>query len=69
MADCPRPSGCGFFQKYQETKNLACNGFITTYCRGPSQTDCKRLEYRAKNGCAPSDDMMPTGQTIAPARP
>ncbi len=24
----------GFFKKYEETKDLACRGFINQYCKG-----------------------------------
>jgi hypothetical protein len=61
---CEHLEKCGFFKKYQETKNLACRGFINLYCKGPKMSECKRLEYRNKNGVPPSDDMMPNGQII-----
>ena len=61
---CALLEKCGFFKKYQDTKDLACRGFIASYCKGPKINDCKRLEYRNKHGVPPSDDMLPTGQTI-----
>lgn len=63
--ECELLSTCGFFKKYQETKNLACRGFIRQYCKGPDIEKCKRKEYRKKHGVPPSDDMMPSGQMIA----
>jgi hypothetical protein len=62
--DCELLSKCGFFKKYADTKELACKGFISQYCQGPKQKECKRMEYRLKHGIPPSDDMMPTGQII-----
>ena len=62
---CEMLNRCGFFKKYHEIKNLACKGFIRNYCMGDQMNDCKRKEYRRKNGKAPSDDMMPSGQLIA----
>ena len=62
--DCELLETCGFFKKYQETKELACRGFINQYCKGPKLDECKRKEYRLKNGEPPSDDMMPSGQII-----
>ncbi len=62
---CELLENCGFFKKYQQTRELACRGFINLYCRGPKQRECKRRDYRFKNGTPPSDDMMPTGQLIS----
>ena len=62
--ECELLSTCGFFRKHQSSKNLACKGFITTYCKGSKMNECKRLEYRNKNGVPPIDDMMPSGQII-----
>jgi hypothetical protein len=63
--ECSLLTKCGFFIKYCNTKELACRGFINQYCKGPKQYECKRLEYRNKNGVPPPDDMMPTGQFIS----
>jgi hypothetical protein len=63
--ECELLKSCGFFVKYQSTKNLACRGFIATYCKGDKMYECKRLAYRKKNGVPPVDDMMPSGQIIA----
>lgn len=62
--DCQYLSTCGFFKKYQSTKDLACRGFISLYCKGEKMKECKRLEYRNMHGTPPSDDMMPNGQLI-----
>jgi len=64
-SQCELLEKCGFFKKYQQTKELACRGFINQYCNGPRQNDCKRKEYRFKHGVPPVDDMMPTGQIIS----
>jgi hypothetical protein len=61
MADCEMLSKCGFFKKFSDSFEAACRGLINQYCRGPKQTQCKRKEYRAKNGTAPPDDMLPAG--------
>ena len=66
--ECELLAKCGFFKKYQATKDLACRGFIAQYCRGPQMADCKRLQYRRKHGVPPSDDMLPTGQMVAGSR-
>ena len=62
--ECELLSKCGFFKKFQSSKDLACKGFILQYCKGPKQSECKRMEYR-KHGVPPVDEMMPTGQIIA----
>ena len=62
--ECELLNKCGFFRKYQSTKDLVCKGFISMYCKGNKMDDCKRLEYRNKHGVPPSDDMMPSGQII-----
>ena len=61
--ECKLLNTCGFFKKYQSTKNLACKGFMQQYCNGSKMAECKRLEYREKHGMPPNDDMMPTGHT------
>lgn len=61
---CALLEKCGFFRKYQATKDLACRGFIAQYCKGDSMNDCKRMEYRNTHGVPPEDDMMPNGMMI-----
>jgi major membrane immunogen (membrane-anchored lipoprotein) len=62
VEECELLDKCGFFKKYQTTKDLACKGFMRQYCRGPKMNECIRKEYRQKHGTPPSDDMMPSGQ-------
>jgi len=64
MADCELLDTCGFFRKYQNTLNMACKGFLKTYCHGPQMDECKRKEFRKANGQPPHDDMLSTGQTM-----
>lgn len=64
MADCELLDRCGFFLKYQDTLNLACRGFIKTYCKGPKMDECERKKYRRAHGAPPADDMLPTGQMM-----
>ncbi len=66
--ECELLKTCGFFKKYQATKDLACKGFVFQYCQGPKMNQCKRKEYREKHGSAPSDDMMPNGHQIVSPR-
>ncbi|KKS75629.1 MAG: hypothetical protein UV46_C0015G0005 [Candidatus Gottesmanbacteria bacterium GW2011_GWC2_42_8] len=62
--ECELLPKCGFFRKYQATKDLACKGFIQMYCKGSMVNDCKRMEFRKKNGVPPVDEMMPNGAMI-----
>ena len=54
----------GFLVLFME---LACRGFIDTYCKGAKMNECERKKYRKQHGTAPPDDMMPSGQTMAAA--
>lgn len=64
MSECVRLANCGFFKKYQQTKDLACKGFLLKYCTGTLQPQCKRMAFSNLNGYPPPDDMMPTGQIM-----
>lgn len=61
---CELLDNCGFFKKYQDLNTMACQGFINLYCLGPKMDECKRKEYREKNGAPPPDNMMPSGLMI-----
>lgn len=61
MPECPNLPECGFVKKYGETNGLAVKGFITMYCKGEKQNECKRKEYKQKMGNTASDEMLPTG--------
>ena len=65
VQECEFLPTCGFFKKYQETKDLACKGFISLYCKGPNMNQCKRKEYREKYGQPPADEMMPSGGMLS----
>jgi len=67
--ECELLANCGYFKKYQNTKEVLCQGFIRQYCRGPLQVECKRMEYRKERGTPPPDEMMPSGHmTLDAAR-
>ena len=59
MKECELLAECGFFNKYKETKDLACSGFMILYCKGDKKKECERKKYHQENGKFPSDDMMP----------
>ena len=63
--ECELFEKCGFLKKHYATKELACKGFILQYCRGPKLDQCKRKAYLQEHGTPPSDDMLPSGQTVA----
>ena len=64
MAECELLSQCGFFKKHGGAENLACKGFIQSYCKGPKMNQCKRKEYRQAHSRPPEDDMLPSGQML-----
>ncbi len=64
MTECELLANCGFYKKYQGTLDLACRGFIKTYCRGAQMDECVRKQYRMEHGQPPEDDMMPSGQIV-----
>ena len=64
MPECELLDTCGFFRKYQNALNLACKGFIKTYCKGDLMDQCKRKEYRMEHGHPPGDDMLPSGHNM-----
>ncbi len=64
MADCPNLEKCGFVKKYGGIKSLAVKGFIAMYCKSPKQDECKRKEFKVKNGTPPPDEMMPSGMMM-----
>jgi hypothetical protein len=61
---CENLPYCGFIKKHGEANNLAIQGFVSLYCKGPRLIDCKRLEYIENNGAPPPEDMMPNGANI-----
>ncbi|PLX96759.1 MAG: hypothetical protein C0621_01450 [Desulfuromonas sp.] len=64
MPDCDLLEKCGFFAKYRDSLNLACRGFIKSYCTGEKMDDCERKRYRQQHGAPPVDEMLPTGQMV-----
>lgn len=63
--ECENLSNCGFMQKWSGSKNLACQGFISLYCKGDKQGQCARKAFKAAHNKPPSHDMMPNGAVIA----
>ena len=63
--ECDLLSKCGFFKKYMDSREAACRGFISLYCRGSKMTECKRKEFRKAHGAPPPDNMLPNGQSLA----
>lgn len=64
MEHCEMLETCGFFQKYRNTLDLACRGFIKTYCKGPQMDECERKKYRQAHGTPPVDEMLPSGRSM-----
>lgn len=62
--ECELLDTCGFFRKYQDSLDLACRGFIKSYCKGAKMDDCSRKIFRVEHGAPPQDDMLPSGQLM-----
>jgi len=62
--ECDLLDKCGFFGKYQNSLDLACRGFIKSYCKGAKMAECARKKYRQEHGAPPDDNMLPTGQMV-----
>ena len=62
--ECENLPICGCIKKYQDSKSMACRGFILQYCRGPKQEHCQRKAYKKEHGRPASDDMLPSGHMI-----
>lgn len=61
---CENLATCGFFKKYQGSKDLVCKGFVQMFCQGAKMNECKRKAYRKEHGAPPPDNMMPNGTTL-----
>lgn len=64
VKECELLANCGFFKKHCTTNQLACQGFITMYCKGDKMDQCKRKQYRREHGVPPSENMLPSGQIM-----
>ncbi len=64
MQTCELLEKCGFFRKYQASLDMACRGFVKSFCQGPEMDNCKRKAYRKEHGEPPHDDMLPSGHML-----
>jgi len=64
MDACELLTRCEFFQRYGETHNRLCQGFIDCYCRGPLWDRCARKGFARDEGGQPDVRMMPSGEMI-----
>lgn len=65
--ECELLETCGFFRKYADSLDLACRGFIKSYCKGEKMDSCSRKLHRTAHGTPPENDMMPSGQIMPKA--
>lgn len=61
MKSCEWLGTCGFLEKYRDSNEFACEGFIRKYCKGPKMNQCKRKQFFETYGQPPLDDMLPNG--------
>ncbi len=62
--ECDLLDKCGFFKKYMGSREAACKGLISMYCRGNKMNDCQRKVFRKAHGAPPPDTMLPNGKTL-----
>jgi len=58
---CELLASCGYFEKYQYSKETLCKDWIRQFCQGPKMDQCKRKRYRQEHGEPPPVEMMPSG--------
>jgi hypothetical protein len=59
--ECPFFKDCPFIIKYASKNDQAIKGFVSLYCKGDKQLECKRRAYKNKTGQKPPDNMLPSG--------
>ncbi|PLX94587.1 MAG: hypothetical protein C0621_05260 [Desulfuromonas sp.] len=61
MSDCEKLEKCPFFIKYEGSPEFKTQGFKNLYCTGPLQSQCARIDFKAKTGAPPSENLSPSG--------
>lgn len=69
MDECSNLSECNFFKMYEndKSKHLALKGFISMFCKGAKQGQCKRKDLSKTLG-GPQNvppNMLPNGLPMA----
>jgi len=64
MEKCEFLSKCAFYRTYAKSPGIAWKGFVTVYCLGSRQKECKRKEFFTCRGTSPPQNMLPSGQLL-----
>ncbi len=64
MQECQYLNECEFVLRYVAQVKPHWDDFVSLYCYGDFQDDCKRLEQFKKLGACPDSGLMPTGHRV-----
>ena len=64
MSECQHLHECEFVLRYVARVKPHWDDFVSLYCCGDFQEDCKRLAYIKARGNCPDSGLMPTGNRI-----
>ena len=64
MQECQYLDDCEFVLRYVAKVKPHWDDFVTHYCRGDFQDNCKRLEQFRELGSRPESALMPTGHRV-----
>ncbi len=64
MTECKHLRDCEFVLRYVSQVKPHWDDFVSLYCRGDFQDDCKRLQSFRTNGGKPEADLMPNGNKV-----
>jgi hypothetical protein len=66
MPECKHLKDCGFVLRYVALVKPHWDDFVSLYCNGEFQENCKRLEQFREHGTCPDSGLMPTGHRVPP---
>ena len=64
MSECQHLHDCEFVLRYVARVKPHWDDFVSLYCRGVFQENCKRLEQLRELGFCPDPKLMPTGHRV-----
>ena len=64
MQECQHLNNCEFVLRHVAQVKPHWDDFVSLYCCGAFQENCKRLEYFKTHGMLPDSALMPTGQRV-----
>ena len=64
MTECEHLKDCEFVLSYVAKIKPHWDDFVSLYCHGDFQEDCKRLAWFKEHGSKPDPELMPTGHKV-----